>query len=93
MTTCRQVRILILNYMDSHGHHVMHAMEASALYGCSVRTIWKLIRRRKEGESISERYSLYDGSLHCIIPNKGTFFQQIHVSEVVEEKVGSVFQR
>ena len=42
--------------MDSHGHHEIHAMEASVHYGCSSRTIWRLIRHRKDGESLGERF-------------------------------------
>jgi hypothetical protein len=48
MTICHEIRRLILNYMDSHGHYTVHAMEAAVLYDCSIRTIWTLISRRKE---------------------------------------------
>ena len=42
--------------MDSHGHNDVHAMEASVHYGCSSRTVWRLIRHRKDGKSIGERF-------------------------------------
>ena len=46
MTLTIRVRELILDYMDSRGHSRRNAAETSLLYGCSVRTIWRLIRLR-----------------------------------------------
>ena len=66
MTICKQVRELILNYMDSHGHHEVHAMEASVHFGCSSRTVWRLIRHRKHGESIGEKFLAMFCSKHKI---------------------------
>ena len=49
-----RVRELILDYMDSRGHNRRNAAEASLLYGCSVRTIWRLILLRLETGSLGD---------------------------------------
>ena len=51
MTIKEPVRKLILKYMYSRGHSRSNAVEASSLFGCSVRSIWSIIRLRLETET------------------------------------------
>ena len=48
MTTTAEIRQLILTFIDSQGHTRATVAEASRLYSCSERTVWSLIRLRKE---------------------------------------------
>ena len=48
MTTTAEIRQLILRFMDSQGHSRATAAEASRLYRCSVRSVWSLVKLRKE---------------------------------------------
>jgi hypothetical protein len=61
-TICKEVAILALNYVDSHGHILKHVKVASELFGISVRSVWMLIRRRKIAGSIGKSY-------FCLIHN------------------------
>lgn len=48
MTVSESVRNLILNFMDLRGHSRSNAVEASSIFSCSVKSIWTIIRLRKE---------------------------------------------
>ena len=48
MTIKEPVRKFILKFMDSRCHSRSNAVEASSHFGCSVRSIWSIIRLRIE---------------------------------------------